>query len=193
MNFYCLWRLNSWKKSRQKSYEFSSLLFTVNSTALPWDLYFFKLMHPLRYFYSWVTVKEKGGKPDRKPYPLPYSFSNPYRNLKSENSQDYSGRALPLGRTAGKNCVKRPMWLGCSDAFLIAFNMFCFAVMALQLEYNKYFVQWTELSECAEISKKFSWLRFGLDSAGYRTRGRCTQSSNSQLIPQSSMKYLELA
>jgi hypothetical protein len=33
---------------------------------------------------------EKGGKPDRKPYPLPYGKRNPYRNLKSENSQDYT-------------------------------------------------------------------------------------------------------
>jgi hypothetical protein len=43
-------------------------------------------------FYSSVTVtlKEKGGKPDRKPYPLPYGLRNPYRNLKSENSQDYA-------------------------------------------------------------------------------------------------------
>jgi hypothetical protein len=36
------------------------------------------------------TVKDKGGKPDRKPYPLPYGFKNPYRNLKSENSQYYA-------------------------------------------------------------------------------------------------------
>jgi hypothetical protein len=36
------------------------------------------------------TVKEKGGKPDRKPYPLPYGIRNPYRNLKPENSQDYA-------------------------------------------------------------------------------------------------------
>ncbi len=36
------------------------------------------------------TVKEKGGKPDRKPYPLPFVLRNPYRNLKSENSQDYT-------------------------------------------------------------------------------------------------------
>jgi hypothetical protein len=39
-------------------------------------------------FYSVLllyTVKEKGGKPDRKPHPLP---RNQYRNLKSENSQD---------------------------------------------------------------------------------------------------------
>jgi hypothetical protein len=36
------------------------------------------------------TVKEKGGKPDRKPHPLPYGLRNPYRNFKSENSQDYT-------------------------------------------------------------------------------------------------------
>ncbi len=30
------------------------------------------------------TVDEKGGNPDRKPYPLPYCLRNPYRNLKSE-------------------------------------------------------------------------------------------------------------
>ncbi len=45
-------------------------------------------------FYSSVTVlytvKEKGGKPDRKPCPLPYGLRNPYRNLKSENFQDYA-------------------------------------------------------------------------------------------------------
>jgi hypothetical protein len=36
------------------------------------------------------TAKEKGGKSDRKPYPLPYGLRNPYRNLKYENSQDYA-------------------------------------------------------------------------------------------------------
>jgi hypothetical protein len=30
------------------------------------------------------TVKEKGGKADRKPYPLPNSLRTPYRNLKYE-------------------------------------------------------------------------------------------------------------
>jgi hypothetical protein len=34
-----------------------------------------------------VHVKEKGGKPDRKPHILP---RNPYRIIKSENSQDYA-------------------------------------------------------------------------------------------------------
>jgi hypothetical protein len=78
-------RPNSWKKSRQKSEEFSSLLFTVTSTALLRDFWFFKLMQPLT-----VSVKEKGGKPERKLYPLPYGLRNPYKNLKSENSQDYA-------------------------------------------------------------------------------------------------------
>jgi hypothetical protein len=32
------------------------------------------------------TVKEKAGKPDRKPYPFSYGLRSPYRNLKSENS-----------------------------------------------------------------------------------------------------------
>ncbi len=36
------------------------------------------------------TIKEKGGKPDRKPYPLPYGLRNPFRNLTSENSQHYA-------------------------------------------------------------------------------------------------------
>jgi hypothetical protein len=35
------------------------------------------------------TIKEKG-KPDRKPHPFPYGLRNSYRNLKSENSQDYA-------------------------------------------------------------------------------------------------------
>jgi hypothetical protein len=39
---------------------------------------------------SLYTVKENGGKPDRKQHPLPYGLSNPYRNLKSETSQDYA-------------------------------------------------------------------------------------------------------
>jgi hypothetical protein len=60
-------RPNSWTKSRQQSSEFTSLLLTVISTALPWDFYFIKLTQPLT-----VSVKEKGGKPDRKPYPLYY-------------------------------------------------------------------------------------------------------------------------
>jgi hypothetical protein len=61
----------------------SFLLFTVTSTALlEMSACFFKLMQPLT-----VSVKEKVGKPDRKSY-LPNFLRNPYRNLKSEDSQD---------------------------------------------------------------------------------------------------------
>ncbi len=37
-----------------------------------------------------TSGKEKWGKPDRNPYQLPYGLRNPYRNLKPENSQDYT-------------------------------------------------------------------------------------------------------
>ncbi len=57
-------------------------------TALPLDFYFFKLTQFLTVstVQSLYTVKEKGEKPDRKQYGL----RNRYRNLKSENSQDYA-------------------------------------------------------------------------------------------------------
>ncbi len=80
---------NSWTKSRHKSSGFSFMLFTVTSTALPWDFYFFKLTQPLTVQLGY-TVKKQGRKPDRKSFPLSYSFRNPYRNLKSENSPDYA-------------------------------------------------------------------------------------------------------
>ncbi len=73
----------NWTKSRQKSksYEFSSLLFTVTSTALPWDFYFCKLTQPLTVSSGQLlsTEKVKEGKTERKPYPLPYAFRNAYR------------------------------------------------------------------------------------------------------------------
>ncbi len=49
-------------------------------------------MQPLTFFRVQLLyiVKENEGKPDRKPYPLPYGLRNPYRNLKSENSVDYA-------------------------------------------------------------------------------------------------------
>jgi hypothetical protein len=85
-------RPNSWTKSRQKSSEFSSLLFTVISTTLPSDFYFFKLTQLLTVsrvqLFVLYTVKGKGGKPDGKPFP--YGLGNPCRNLKSENTQDYA-------------------------------------------------------------------------------------------------------
>jgi hypothetical protein len=63
---------DSWTKSRQKSSEFSILLFTVTSAALPGDFYFFKLTQPLTVstFPLINTIKEAGGKPDRIPSQL---------------------------------------------------------------------------------------------------------------------------
>jgi len=46
------------------------------------------------------TVKEKGGKPDRKPYPLLYGLRNPYGNLKTyEKSQDYAQKPQRIVRS----------------------------------------------------------------------------------------------
>ncbi len=57
-------RPNSWPKSRQKSSEFFSLLFTVSSTALPCDFYCFKLTQPLLVstVQSLYSVHWKGGR-----------------------------------------------------------------------------------------------------------------------------------
>ncbi len=51
----------------------------------------FKLFQYLQFLLH--TVKEEGGKPDRKPHPLPYALRNPYSNLKSRNSQDYAQKS----------------------------------------------------------------------------------------------------
>ncbi len=39
---------------------------------------------------SYSVCKGDRRKTDRKPYPIPYGLRNPYKNLKSENSQDTS-------------------------------------------------------------------------------------------------------
>jgi hypothetical protein len=84
-----LQRSNSWTQSRPKSSEFFSLLIKVTFTALPSDFYFCKLMQPVTVStVSSCTVKEKGGEPDRKPHPFLCGLRSPYRNLKSENSQE---------------------------------------------------------------------------------------------------------
>jgi hypothetical protein len=64
------------------------LLFKVTSTI--YLEIFIKLTQPLTVssvpYCKVYTVKENGGKTDRKlenPYPLPYGLRNPYRNLKS--------------------------------------------------------------------------------------------------------------
>jgi hypothetical protein len=60
------------------------LLFTVTSTACL-DFHFFKLTQPLT-----ISVKNKGGNQIENHTLFPYGLRNPYRNLKSENSQDYA-------------------------------------------------------------------------------------------------------
>ncbi len=56
------------------------------------------------------TVKEKGGKPDRKPYYVPYDLGNPYKNLKSENSQNIARNRHEI--------VRSRIWLLESDSLL---------------------------------------------------------------------------
>jgi hypothetical protein len=67
---------NSGTKSRPKSF-----LLAIHSHlySFLWDFDFFKLTQPLTVSPAQLlyTVKEKGGKPDRKPYPLPYGLRNP--------------------------------------------------------------------------------------------------------------------
>ncbi len=89
---FALWHLRHLANSRQKSYKFSSLLFTVTSTAALPEISISSNSRNLLQFlqFSYCTLqRKKGGKPDRKPYPLPYVL-NPYRNIHSENSQDYA-------------------------------------------------------------------------------------------------------
>ncbi len=49
------------------------------------EIYYFKLTQPLS-----VSMKENGGKPDRKSYPLPYGLRNPYKIPKSHLTQKQS-------------------------------------------------------------------------------------------------------
>jgi hypothetical protein len=44
------------------------------------------------------VIQEKRENPHGKPYPLPFGLRNSYRNLKSENSQDYAQKPQ-------RNCI----------------------------------------------------------------------------------------
>ncbi len=49
------------------------------------------LLQFLQFSFQLLWIKDKGGKSDRKPYPLPYGErKNPHKNPKSENSQHYA-------------------------------------------------------------------------------------------------------
>jgi hypothetical protein len=68
-------------------------LLAIHSNFYSFTLIFiFLLTHATSYSFC----KGKGGKPDRKPFPLPYGLRNPYRNLQSENSQDYAQKPSGL-------------------------------------------------------------------------------------------------
>ncbi len=62
----------------------------------------------LQFISYWTLQRKKRGKPDRKPYPLPYGLRNPYRNLKSENSQDYVQR--PQRNSTFMNSTSVPLY-----------------------------------------------------------------------------------
>jgi hypothetical protein len=114
-------------KIQTKVSRFSSMLFSYLYYSFALWFCFFKLTQPLTVSTVQLlyTAKEKGGKPNRKPHPLPpCGLRNPYRNLKSKNSQDYAqkpqrnctfmnsgfrSRAVELGfptLTVRDNCVR---------------------------------------------------------------------------------------
>jgi hypothetical protein len=53
---------------------------------------FLQLTQPLTVstIHLLYTIKKKRRKPDGKPHPLLFGLRNPFRNLKSENTQDYA-------------------------------------------------------------------------------------------------------
>jgi hypothetical protein len=76
-------RPNSWTKSRQIVLRVFLLailshLFALRFLFLPTHATSCNFFSALLY-----TVKDKGGKPDRKPHPLSYGLKNPNRNVKS--------------------------------------------------------------------------------------------------------------
>ncbi len=88
--FCCLWLVYFWSLTSSHGPEAEFLdeiqtkvlrvfLLVIHSHlySFSWYFHFFKPTQPLTVF-----LKEKGGRPDRKPYPLPYGLRNPYRNLK---------------------------------------------------------------------------------------------------------------
>ncbi len=86
---------------------FSSLLFTVTSTALPWDFYFSRLTQPLT-----VSVKKKRGKPERKPYPLPYGLQEIHTGTSQEYAQKPQWNCTFMNSASGQapsgvNCLGR--------------------------------------------------------------------------------------
>jgi hypothetical protein len=115
------------------------------------------------------SVKEKGGKPDRKPYPLLYGLTQKrfiYRLLTRHG-------CLPVWLVAAwysSGSGHGPTWTSRTEVGVL---------------------KKLSLAGIAKLSRlKYRWLRFVWPEP---TIGWCTQPANSQLILQSSMKYLGLA
>ncbi len=75
-------RPNSWTKVSRVFllaihsylYSFALRFIFLQTQATPYSFFRVQLLY---------TVKEKGGKPELKPYPLPYGLKNPKRNLRT--------------------------------------------------------------------------------------------------------------
>ncbi len=102
---YGLSEKDSWGRILGRNSGKISLLFTVTSTAWPWDFYVFKLTQPLAVSRVQLlfTVKEKGRKPDRKPYPFHMVYE-----IHTETS---SLRTLKIMPRNGNEIVRWWIWL----------------------------------------------------------------------------------
>ncbi len=103
-------------------------------------LYFcsFKPTQPLA-----VSVKENGGKPDRKPFPLPHGLRNPYRNLKSENSTFMNSKVhfIPPVRDSefryrGVNIPQSCSKYGCRQQIFVKIWLRCWIKMLFIIIFN---------------------------------------------------------
>jgi hypothetical protein len=72
---------------RHLYYSFALKFLIIQTHATSYDFYSSGVLVVELPMYA---VKEKGGKPDRKPYPLPYGQRNSCINRKYVNSQDYA-------------------------------------------------------------------------------------------------------
>ncbi len=101
------------------------ILLAVHSQLYSFALRFLFLQaHATSYsFYSQLLyfVKEKGGKPDGKLYPLPYGIRHSYRYLNFENSQDYVQK--PQRNCTFMNSASVHLTCRCSSSWCIALKL----------------------------------------------------------------------
>ncbi len=127
-----LLRPNSWTKSSQKLQSFPSC-FSKSPLQLCLEISISSNSRNLLQFLQFVTytVKEKGGKPDRKTQPLP---RNTYRNLKSDSSQDCAQKPqlyvlydmISLQTSQARRAASRLNWYFCGEGcFVYAWGARC--------------------------------------------------------------------